>query len=179
MKMTILFLLLLPAIARAEVYLTKEQALNLILGEDVEQVYQPKIISEELKAELRKQGVFREDLTQAHFFIGQKDGKTLGYALIDNEVGKHLPITYIVGINPAGSVTRVEMMVFREVRGWEARERRFMRQFEGKKQDDDIDIGSGLINVTGATLSSSAISRGVSRALIIWKYFYGIKEIKR
>ncbi len=159
--------------AQAEVYLTKEQALSLVFGADAEQSYDPKPLDPSLIAALEQRGLAGEKKEQAHFFVARKDGAVVGYALIDSEVGKHLPITYIVGFSPSGEVSRVEMMVFREVRGWEARERRFMAQFEGKRDSDKLQVGTTLKNVTGATLSSRAIAKGVQRALFLWQHFYG------
>lgn len=165
--------------AAAEVYLTKEQALALVLGAENEQAYEPKPLDAALHAQLDERGLLGERKDQAHFFVGRRNGTISGYALIDSEVGKHLPITYIIGFTPTGQVSRVEMMVFREVRGWEARERRFMAQFEGKESSDKFQIGAGLKNVTGATLSSRAIAKGVQRGLLLWQHFYGDKSEQR
>lgn len=166
----------LPSEGRTEVYLTKAQALEIVLGADTEHVYERKPVPSALKSDLVEQGLLSHKMKFAHFFVAKEKGEIRGYALIDNEVGKHLPITYVVGISPDGVVTRVEMMVFREIRGWEARERRFMRQFEGKGVSDPLKIGSTLKNVSGATLSSRAIAKGVQRALYLWRHFYDESE---
>lgn len=156
----------------AEVYLTKTQALELVLGDDTQQIYDPQPLGSSLYAELLRQGLLGRKTKQAHFFKAKKDGQITAYALIDSEIGKHLPMTYIVGISPSGQITRVELMVFREVRGWEVRERRFMRQFEQKDQKDQVRIGPELRSVSGATLSCRAMAKGIRRALFLWNHFY-------
>jgi hypothetical protein len=156
-----------------QVYLTKEQALNLVFGTECEQHYEPRDITPDIHEKLSDAGLDNDQLKTAYFFRCSAHDKDTGFALIDAEVGKHLPITYIVGISPDGKVTRVEMMVFREVRGWEVRERTFMGQFEGKSEQDDLKVGSGIRNVSGATLSSQAVAKGVKRALFLWDMFYG------
>jgi Na+-translocating ferredoxin:NAD+ oxidoreductase RnfG subunit len=161
--------------AAAEVYLTKEQALDVALPKDCERRYDPKDISEQLTEKLEEQSLLGEELKQAHFFVCERSGKPLGYALIDSEIGKHLPITYVVGLSADGKITRVEMMVFREVRGWEARERKFLQQFEGKDLHDEMRLGRQISNATGATLSAAALTKGVKRALFLWQNFYGSK----
>jgi Na+-translocating ferredoxin:NAD+ oxidoreductase RnfG subunit len=162
----------------AEVYLSQDQALDVVFGKECVRTYDPKEISSDLAEKLDDKGLLAEpEGKKAHFFVCKnKEGAVTNYALIDAEVGKHLPITYIVGISPKGEVTKVEMMVFREVRGWEVRERSFMRQFEGKKEDDDLRIGRGISNISGATLSARAMAKGVERALFLWRYFYGEGE---
>jgi hypothetical protein len=159
----------------AEVYLTKDEAIRLVLGTGCEIRYEPRRLSDREREELKARGLLGvgDDTQTAHFFSCVEHGRITGRAVIGSEVGKHLPITYIVGLSPEGRVTRVEMMVFREVRGWEAKERRFMEQFEGKGREDELMIGRGIRNVTGATLSSQAIAKGVRRSLELWEMMYG------
>ena len=156
----------------AEVYLTKDQALDLVLGVDTEHLYDPKLIDSGLHEQLEEKSLGGEDSTKANFFVAKKDGQVSGYALIDEEIGKHLPITYIVGISTEGKITRIEMMIFREVRGWEARERTFLQQFEGRRERNELKVGQEIRHVSGATLSSKAIAKGAARALFLWEYFY-------
>lgn len=156
----------------AEVYLTKDQALDLVLGADTEHQYDPKPIDAGLHKLLKEQSLGGEDSIKANFFIAKKDGQVSGYALIDEEIGKHLPITYIVGLSTEGKITRVEMMIFREVRGWEARERTFLQQFEGRRELSELKVGEGIRHVSGATLSSKAIAKGTARAVFLWEHFY-------
>lgn len=183
-RTALLFALLLPlSVSAEEVYLSKDDALRLVLGDNCEKQYDPKpltpAIIEQLKVSHLVSDTTAASHKSAHFFTCSHEGAISGYALIDSEVGKHLPITYIVGISPQGVVTRVEMMVFREIRGWEARERRFMQQFEGSSVKSQLEIGSGIKNVTGATLSSRAVAKGVKRALFLWNYFYGTDAVSR
>lgn len=168
--------LMVGSVAHADVYLTKEQALQSVFGFDCEQSYDPKVISPELKKKLLTQGLWGEEKENAHFFLCTQSGVVTAYALIDSEVGKHLPLTYVVGISPSGVVTKVELMVFREIRGWEVREKRFMAQFEEKTRTDKIEIGETISNVSGATLSAQAMTKGVRRALVLWHDFYGIRH---
>lgn len=160
----------------AEVYLTKEQALEVALPKDCKPRYDPQTITAELAEKLSAAHLLGEEQKQAHFFVCESQGLAKGYALIDSEIGKHLPITYVVGLSAQGKVTRVEMMVFREVRGWEAREHKFLQQFEGKAPNDEFKLGDQISNVSGATLSAASMTRGVKRALLLWQNFYGGKN---
>jgi hypothetical protein len=64
-------------------------------------------------------------------------------------------------------------MEYRESRGGEVREQRFLRQFRGKRERDAIQVNNDIVNYTGATLSSQAIARGVKKALALAHLFYG------
>src|SRR5262249_11514236 len=75
-------------------------------------------------------------------------------------------------ISPEGKVTEVVIMEFRENRGWEVREKRFLNQFRGKSVRNAIRVDEDIINYTGATLSSKAVARGVKKALLLLGAFY-------
>jgi hypothetical protein len=93
------------------------------------------------------------------------DGALLGYAVIENEVGKYRPITFLVGVGPDLRVRGVEVLVYRESRGGEIRRTRFLRQYRGKHAGDPIRTNRDILNVAGATLSVTAMNKGVKRAL--------------
>ncbi|MDD2944041.1 MAG: FMN-binding protein [bacterium] len=159
--------------ANAEVYLTKEQALQLILGENHGAIYEPHVVTQEIEKEIRKLRLPRFLTKKIHFFVkkdrAKKDWK---YALIDNVIGKHQPITYIAGFDANGNITQVEIMIFREIRGWEVRERRFLKQLEHHSPDDKA-TASTPQHITGATISCEAITTAIRRAEIVWQILYG------
>lgn len=159
--------------AFADVYLTKDAALDAVFGPNCTRRAEVQVISEDIAKELSDKGLAGEESKEAYFFVCSLAGVPTAYALIDSEIGKHEPITYIVGISPEGKVTKVEVMVFREVRGWEVREKKFVQQFEGKASNDELTLGGQIANVSGATLSSAAMTKGVKRALLLWEKFYG------
>lgn len=103
------------------------------------------------------------------FFVGQKGKQLDAYAMVLDEIGKHDPITFIVGINPDLSVREVAVMVFRERRGDGVRRRRFLTQFPGKTEADQLMLNRDIMPLTGSTLSSVAVAAGVKRALAMTK----------
>jgi Na+-translocating ferredoxin:NAD+ oxidoreductase RnfG subunit len=97
----------------------------------------------------------------------RRNGERLGFAVIVEEIGKHRPITFIVGIKPNGKVKDVALMVYREAYGGEVRERRFMRQYHEKDLDAPLLPYRDIVNIAGATLSVQSIGRGVKKALTL------------
>lgn len=97
-----------------------------------------------------------------------KTGETIdGYAVLDEEMGQHLPITFAVKLSPQGVVQRQEIMAYRERYGDEVRDPRFRQQFIGKSAADPLRPGEEVIAVSGATISSRAMALGVRRALVL------------
>lgn len=105
-------------------------------------------------------------------FIGETQGNIDGYAVIQNTIGKHRPITYMVGVTGTGECMNFEVMVYREARGNEIATKRFNYQYQGKTIGDPIRINRDIINITGATMSVRSASAGVKRVLVLVNEFY-------
>lgn len=103
------------------------------------------------------------------FHQGLKGGHTTGWALIVDEQGKYHPITFVVGLTPAGAVGEVAVMVYRERRGEAVRRRRFLGQFRDKTGADPLMINRDIVHLTGATVSSWSIAAGVKKAVAIFE----------
>lgn len=105
-------------------------------------------------------------------YIARKQGSIIGYAVVCEEIGKHRPITFIVAVTPEGKVRDVAIMMYREPLGDEVRYKAFRKQFEGKSLSDPIEARKDIRIISGATLSSEALSRGVRKALAVVKLAY-------
>jgi len=102
------------------------------------------------------------------FYVATSGDKIDGYALIDEEQGEHLPITFAVKLSPDGVVLRQEIVCYRESRGDEVRDARFRQQFVGKSARDPVMANQDIVAVSGATISSRAMAVGVKRALVLF-----------
>jgi electron transport complex protein RnfG len=102
------------------------------------------------------------------FYVARSDGHVDGYALIDEEKGEHLPITFAVKLSSEGKVERQEIVVYRESRGDEVRDEHFRHQFVGKTARDAIDTDQDIMAISGATISSRAMAIGVKRAVVLF-----------
>ena len=100
-------------------------------------------------------------------FRVQHGATLLGHALVVEEIGKHRPITFVVGVKPDRSIEDVAVMAYREAYGGEIAAKRFLRQYAGKKPGADLRSPGGIQNVAGATLSVEAASRAVHKAQAI------------
>ncbi len=160
-------------LARGEAFLTEPQALKIALPKSESVTAESRALTEAQREELQTKSRLRFPEKEYRFFLGKTKDKVDGYAVILNEIGKHEYITFIVGISAKGEVTEVAVMEFRESRGGEVQEQRFLRQFRGKKASDAIQVDRDIVNYTGATLSSHAIARGVKKALLLAGLFYG------
>jgi Na+-translocating ferredoxin:NAD+ oxidoreductase RnfG subunit len=155
-----------------EVYLTEEQALKILFPKAQKIQNEELRLTAEQKARIEERIGWKFPEESFKAFKALANGKVDGYAVLQETIGKHRPITYIVGITPEGRVFNVEIMVYRESKGGEVRRKRFNSQYEGKTAQDPIRINKDIINVTGATMSVRSVSAGVKRALVVVDEFY-------
>lgn len=89
-------------------------------------------------------------------------------AWILEEIGKEMPITIGVVIDGQSmAVKRVEILAFRESRGWEVRHPFFTRQFDNVALNKDDRLSAHIDGITGATLSVRAVKHVAQVALIL------------
>src|SRR5947199_6966597 len=92
--------------------------------------------SEELKQKIQQRmGKTKTSLWEDSYvtFVAKKGDTILGYAVIVEEIGKHRPITFIVGVGNDRKIKEAALMVYREAYGGEVRDRRFLYQYKGKE----------------------------------------------
>jgi Na+-translocating ferredoxin:NAD+ oxidoreductase RnfG subunit len=105
--------------------------------------------------------------TKAIVHESLKNGRIVGYGIVDDVRGKAQPITYITLFKPDGEITDVEVLVYREPYGGEIQYESFRKQFRGKRATSKLHIGSDIQNIAGATISSKAITTGTKKIAIL------------
>jgi Na+-translocating ferredoxin:NAD+ oxidoreductase RnfG subunit len=152
-----------------QVYLTKKQALEIAFPGADKVDREKKWLTEEQKKDIGEVCLQKIKSNRMTFYVGKREQAPIGYAFIDHEIGKSFPITFMTVLNVDGTVRDVEIMVYREPRGWEVRYPSFMDQFTGRTADSDYRT---VNSITGATLSVRALVKGVSRATAAYKVLY-------
>ena len=156
----------------AEVYLTEEEAIKLMFpkSERVKKNLLRLPTDKKMAIEERIGWKFPEEAFEV--YIGETGTQTDGYAFVQNTIGKHKPMTYMVGVDARGRVSNVELLVFRESRGSEVRTKRFNVQYEGKTASDPVRLNKDIINISGATMSVRSMTAGIKRVLVLVDEFY-------
>jgi Na+-translocating ferredoxin:NAD+ oxidoreductase RnfG subunit len=92
-------------------------------------------------------------------------GSLRGFAEVRNVKGKDQPITYLVAIDSANALRDVDVLVYREPYGGEVAYEPWRKQFRGKTAAAPLQVGKDIKNISGATISSNSVTRGVRQAL--------------
>ena len=176
-RLAVAVLLLPPSAyaAKVDVYLTLEEAPQAVFPEADSFERKDVEVNDTIRRRMKELiGRLKPTIWEPFYisFIASREEEVIGYAVICEEIGKHRPITFIVAAYPNGSVKDVALMMYREPVGEEVRYRPFLKQFSGKSLANPIFPRRDIKNVTGATLSVRAMSRGVRKALAFIQLAY-------
>lgn len=144
--------------ASGEEYLSRDQFLASACGNKLAELHTLWLTEETRTAAKAAVGWIPAAL-RVHYW--QEDACT---AWILEEIGKDKPITLGVVIS-ASRIERVEVLAFRESRGWEIRYPFFTNQFKGLTLGADGYLSQPVDGITGATLSVRAVERVARLAL--------------
>ena len=161
------FLLASDAVFQETIYYSKKEAIDALFPSastiDTQLI---RLSTANHQLAERKLGIrFQQDMVDISFAYHEQE--LLGYALVLDELGKHYPITFMVGLTPELTVHEIVVMIYREPWGDKVRKKRFLRQFKDKTIAEPFIVDQDVDGLTGATLSSWAISLGVKKALIL------------
>lgn len=156
----------------AEVYLREEDSIKIMFPKSERIRKETITLTREKKSLIEERIGWKFPEESFEVYIGETGGQVDGYALVQNTIGKHKPMTYMVGIDSNGFISDIELLIFREARGSEVRQKRFNAQYEGKSVLDPVRINKDIINITGATMSVRSMSAGIKRGLVLVDEFY-------
>jgi Na+-translocating ferredoxin:NAD+ oxidoreductase RnfG subunit len=97
--------------------------------------------------------------------VRDERGAPLGEVFLLDVIGQSQPITFAVAVGADGALRDVAVMVYRESHGEEISDKRFRRQFAGKRLADPIALDKDIDAISGATISSRAATFAARKAL--------------
>lgn len=150
-------------------YLTIEQAQKAIFPDAQSFEARPVMLTSDQKDKIKSLSGVRQRWDTQKMWRAVKDGKTLGWFVVDEVIGKHEFITYGVGVTPDGHVVNLEIMSYRESYGGGVRDAIWRQHFVGKTLADPFKLDEDVPNISGGTLSSRNLLDGVKRVLVIQK----------
>ena len=127
------------------------------------------------------------DVTFNSIYFVKKDGKLVGMIIDATSPGDQAPIEMLVGVNRNGTINGVKILKSLETPGLganasnpkyyvnKAKKITFLGQFKGKKITDPFIPKKDVIALTGATITSTAVSKAVKAAGVA-AYNYMSKE---
>ena len=116
---------------------------------------------------IAKQKFFRDELNV--WTISNAD--TIShYAIIDNSLGKSMPITFLVVFTTNGEIKYAQIVKYREPYGGEISSLSWTSQFMGMSNESEFKMGKGIDGISGATISTHSVTKGIHKLSLLFPY---------
>ncbi|MBI4375990.1 MAG: FMN-binding protein [Elusimicrobia bacterium] len=166
LRLTALIALFCSSPAQARVLMSQKEALALAFpgGERVER--RTFYLDENQRRAAQESARVKLESMVWTYYVGFSSRGISGYAYFETHLVRTMNETFMAVIDPDGSLRFVEMLAFLEPDDYLA-DARWLRQFEGRVLDRDLWLRRGIRNMTGASLTSQALTDGVRRVLAV------------
>jgi Na+-translocating ferredoxin:NAD+ oxidoreductase RnfG subunit len=174
MKHCFIFLFLLnatPLFAQNEPAMA-ERKLHELFGDDIKLETKTATLTDSTRKAILDLSGVPYNASSVKVQVATVAGKTY-FGIIDNVMGKAQPITYLVVFDRDEKIKAVEVLIYRESYGGEIEYKSFRSQFDGKTYSSELHVGTDVRNISGATISANAITRGVKKVAAL---LHTIKE---
>ena len=157
----------------------REDAEELIFstyGKDIQVDFKKWNPPQEIKIYSEKKARSRFMFDHVYIWKISESNSLVGVAILDNVLGKSLPITYLTCFNMDGQLINAHIVKYREDYGYEVGNRRWLNQFLGLNASSDYKVGKNIDGISGATISVNSVTRGINRSAIIVEYLLTKKD---
>lgn len=89
----------------------------------------------------------------------------LGYAYVSQAPSKTAQFDYLVLLDKDLIVLKSKVLVYREEYGGEIGSKRWLKQFIGKKEGDELKYGDNIVAISGATISVRSMTNAMNNLL--------------
>ena len=169
MKKTLIILTFLSLTLGSEIKQKTLQVINDYYQQEIEvkefKFKIPKKAKKQIQNQI-KQKFYRD---QIYYWTIKINDKT-HYALMDNTIGKTMPITFLIMFNENKEVIHSSIIKYRESYGGEISGKNWLAQFIGMEQDSLYKYGKEIDGITGATLSVKSFTKGISKLSLLLPY---------
>jgi len=107
-----------------------------------------------------------------------RNDSLLGFAVVNNVIGKDQPITFLVAIGPDDHLKDIDILAYREPYGGEVAYEPWRKQFRGKTAADSLRVGKEIRSISGATISVRSVTAGVKAAVANLSHWHQSGAIK-
>jgi len=159
----LVFALAASSQAGAKVFLSQEEALALAFGSAAPE-RRTAFLTEEQAGQAAEAAGSPLASRVVVYYVGGPDPNQPSAAFFDTHLVRTLPETVMILVDAGGRVRRVEILSFEEPADYMPA-RRWLDQFEDRPLSPEMETSRGIRAVSGATLSSKAITAAVRRAL--------------
>jgi Na+-translocating ferredoxin:NAD+ oxidoreductase RnfG subunit len=109
------------------------------------------------------------DQSVVSYYLAEQDGHPLGVAYFDSHRVRTLNEVVMIVVQPDDRIRSIEVLRFAEPPQYHASDP-WLSQFEGRELGPELSLKAGIATMTGATLTSHAITRAARRVLALHRH---------
>ena len=175
-KQSIITLLLFTMISPCygKIYYSKNEAMELAFGKDAVVEMLSLFPTKAQRTQIEKLARVKMESSLYTFYIGKKDGKTLGYAAIENHTVRTKPETLLVLLSPQGQVKVIHTLAFHEPPEYQPPQRWYQQLY--KRELDQLSFRADIQGITGATLSTRSAINITRKVMAIYQILVKDKQ---
>jgi len=167
---TIFYIIIIASFLMASIRDDAEEYINFAYGKDIQVNFIKWNPTQERKIIIEKKARLRFMFDHIYVWEITRSDTIVGIAILDNVLGKSLPITFLSCFNSDGQLIKTHIVKYREDYGYEVGNKRWLNQFIGLDVNSDFIIGKNIDGISGATISVNSVTRGINRSAIIVEY---------
>ncbi|MEC3907395.1 FMN-binding protein [Tamlana sp. 2201CG12-4] len=100
-----------------------------------------------------------------NFFKIETSNQLIGYAYLAQAPSKTAQFDYLVLLDKDLVVVKSKVLIYREEYGGEIGSTRWLKQFIGKKEGDQLKCGDNIVAISGATISVRSMTNAMNNLL--------------
>lgn len=100
-----------------------------------------------------------------NFFEIKSSEQLIGYAYISKAPSKTAQFDYLILLDNNLTILKAKVLVYREDYGGEIGSKRWLKQFIGKNQNDELKYQDNIVAISGATISVRSMTNAVNDLL--------------
>jgi len=173
---TIFYVIIFASSLMASIRDDAEEYIKSAYGKDIQVNFIKWLPTQERKLFFEKKARLRFMFDHIYVLEITRSDTIVGFAILDNVLGKSLPITFLSCFNSDGKLIKAHIVKYREDYGYEVGNKRWLNQFIGLGVNSDFIIGKNIDGISGATISVNSVTRGINRSSIIVEYLLTKKD---
>lgn len=107
-----------------------------------------------------------------NLFEIKSEDTLLGYAYVAKAPSKTDQFDYLVLLDAELIVLKTKVLIYREDYGGEIGSKRWLKQFIGKTQHDELHYGDNIVAISGATISVRSMTHAINNLLASLKILH-------
>ena len=160
--------ILVSSVSAGEILERVEKSIASSFGNEIEIKVEKFQIPDNVKKLIEhkvKQRFFRD---YVYLYRIIKNDSVIAYAILDNVIGKVMPITFMVYFDNNGKITKSEIIKYREQYGGAVVNPEWNKQFIGKDSKSDFVVGKNIDGISGATISVHSVTKGIRKLTLLF-----------